>query len=247
MPAWPRRKTTVALIAAALLALPGAAAIAADMEVSTTRLLVSGQAPIAAMNVRNAGDEPLAVQAFIVRWMQRDGQDVYEPTRDILVNPPIFTLAPNAVQIARFGLKIAPGEKEQTYRLFLQEIPKEPQTKQNVTTILRISIPIFVAGTGERVALETGIYVDSTGSSWAEFVNRGTKHVQVTGVSLSNGSQKIDVPTSTYVLQGQFRRLPLTGAMLKVGDMVDVTLTSDHDQALPSAKVRVADGPSSRP
>ena len=222
---------------------------AANIEVSTTRLAMSADSPIAAMNIRNASEQQVALQAMVVRWSQKNGEDVFEPTRDILVNPPIFKLAPNATQIARLGLQAKSIDSEQSYRLFLQEIPEANRAQQNLTTILRISIPIFITGQNSKPLLDSHLYVDPTGSAWIEFINRGNGHVQVTSISLSDGGGNgpVDIPTSTYVLPGQTRRLALPDISLRKGQTVAIELSSDLEQALPPIQVQVSDGPTVLP
>ena len=68
------------------------------------------------------------------------------PTDDIILNPPVFTVAPGKTRFMRLGLRTANhGTAELTYRLILQEVPKAegPSDGAAVRTILRISIPIF--------------------------------------------------------------------------------------------------------
>ncbi len=62
----------------------------------------------AAMTVRNDGDDAVVIQASLLSWAQDEsGQDVYTPTNEALVTPPIMTIPPGGEQIVRVGLRRA--------------------------------------------------------------------------------------------------------------------------------------------
>ena len=44
----------------------------------------------------------------VLAWSQQDGRDVLSPTNEVLVSPPIATIAPDKEQIIRVGLRRAP-------------------------------------------------------------------------------------------------------------------------------------------
>ena len=57
-------------------------------------------------------------------WSQVEGKDVYTATREVLANPPIFTVPAGGSQLVRIGLRRAPNtQRELTYRIFMQELP----------------------------------------------------------------------------------------------------------------------------
>jgi fimbrial chaperone protein len=97
------------------------------------------------MTVRNDGAAAAVMQVELVAW-SASAPDVYTPTRDLLANPPVFTLPAGGEQIIRVGLRRAPdGQRELAYRMFLQEVP--PPVKFSTVGLrvaLRISVPIFV-------------------------------------------------------------------------------------------------------
>ncbi|MDA8656068.1 fimbria/pilus periplasmic chaperone [Luminiphilus sp.] len=83
-----------------------------------------------ALTVRNDGTEPASLQMEMLNWSQAQGQDVLTPTRELLANPPIFTVPAGGSQLVRVGLRRAPdGQRELTYRIVLQELPPPPKSR----------------------------------------------------------------------------------------------------------------------
>lgn len=135
------------LITLIALAAAGPAA-AGSFSISPIRADLSARQRTEALTVRNeSADQQVVVQASVVAWSQADGQDVLTDTRDVIVTPPVFTMAPNAQQIVRVAVRRqADPKRELTYRLILQEVP--PEASRNFTGLqvaLRLSLPVFVA------------------------------------------------------------------------------------------------------
>ncbi|MDP1772360.1 MAG: fimbria/pilus periplasmic chaperone [Methylobacter sp.] len=119
---------------------------AGSYGINPVKLTLSGQNSTQIMTVRNDGAEAAVMQVELAAWSQTDARDIYTPTRELLANPPIFTLPAGAEQVIRVGLRRAPdGQRELAYRLFLQEVPPpvRPDTV-GLQVALRISVPVFV-------------------------------------------------------------------------------------------------------
>lgn len=122
----------------------------ANMQVAPVRMVLTPTRPISAMTVGNGEDSEIAVQAEVFEWSQEDGEDVYRATQDVLVNPAIFKLAGEGQQIVRLGLRVANGPREHSYRIFMQQLPRDQALPEvgapgaQVQTLLRVSVPIFV-------------------------------------------------------------------------------------------------------
>ena len=79
------------------------------------------------MTVRNEENVEVVIQVETLQWSQADGQDVLEPTRDLVGSPLVFTLPPNGTQLVRVALRRTPDERrELSYRLVVQEVPPPP-------------------------------------------------------------------------------------------------------------------------
>src|SRR5919197_3432502 len=99
---------------------------AGSLQVSPLRLTLSSAQTIDAITVHNSGSDSMVVQVQAFTWSQEDEQDIYIPTKEILANPPIFSLPAGGSQILRIGLRREPPQqRELSYRLYLQQIPTE--------------------------------------------------------------------------------------------------------------------------
>ena len=183
---------------------------AADLQVDPIRIELSPQQQIAVLTISNDSDQPTSIQIQAVAWSQSGGKDVYVPTRELLVAPPIVTIAPRSEQVIRAALRRqADAGAELAYRIYLQELPppKAPGFS-GMQVALRIGLPVFVQSqTGIaapkmlwRIARGPGNSVKVT------LQNQGNAHVQVTDFMLRipGKDQALGAEAgSTYVLAGQ--------------------------------------------
>ena len=132
-------------LCAFVLLIPGFSG-AAGWEIDPVRVELSPEQQTAAITIKNGSDQPTSIQIQAVAWSQIDGKDVYTPTKELLVSPPIVTISPNGEQILRVALRRqADRTKELTYRISLQELPPQPAPGfMGVQVALRISLPVFV-------------------------------------------------------------------------------------------------------
>lgn len=217
------------------------------MQVSPLRIQLNAEKSISAVTVSNGGDEEISVQAEITEWTQANGQDNYQATRDVLVNPVIFKLPAKGVQIVRLGLRVPDSDAERSYRLFLQQLPSTGSAQAagiRMQTLLRLGVPVFVPAGTPRIGLEWKI-VKSHGGRIAglEATNTGNTHVQLTRVAVraSNGRTLVEAPLSAYVLPGQIKVLPISVPLDEVapGALLTIDQTSDSPVPLPSMAVPV--------
>ena len=184
---------------------------ATDIGVSPVRVELSDNQKMGAITLRNAGTEPVSMQLEVLNWSQAEGEDVLTPTREMLANPPIFTIPAGGSQLVRIGLRRAPDAKrELTYRIILQELPPPPSIGFNGTRMLmRVSIPVFVLP--ELIAktmLRWQAELTSTGALKISITNNGNTHIQIGNLNLSllgKSQPWITHQTSLYVLPGQSR------------------------------------------
>jgi len=182
---------------------------AAGFSVSPIRVnLTPENNKVMSLRVHNSSNELVALQAEVMAWNQKDGQDLYESkTRDILVTPPIFTVPPGESQIIRVGLRRHLDlNQELSYRLFLQELPPPiPNKFQGLQMVMRMSLPVFVApATGQASSdLSWRIHQVNKGNLLLESHNRGNGHAQVTELRLKlPDGQELVQKNNTYILPG---------------------------------------------
>lgn len=185
-------------------------ALAADWNVDPVRIELSPEQQTAAIIVRNESDQPSSMQIQAVAWSQVDGKDVYTPTRELLVSPPVVTIAPKSDQVIRVALRRqADASKELTYRINLQELPAQPTPEfTGVHVALRVGLPVFVQShKGEaRPKMAWTVSRMPDNSLKVGVRNQGNAHVQISDFALyTPGSDRpiTGEASSSYVLAGQ--------------------------------------------
>lgn len=202
------------LAAAALLA--GAAAwpsAAQAFQVRPVRLDLGNRQPTAQLMVSNPTARPLLIQAEAFDWSQDQDRDQLQPSQDLIVNPPIFELAPGAQQVVRVGLRRAAQDGvERPHRIWLSQVATTPEEGDSgVQMLLRLSLPVFVVGTG--TGAPQARWQRHAADGVVELNNPGARHLHVRELRLMAEDA---APTSLgpcYALPGGRCRWPLPTAM----------------------------------
>lgn len=198
-----------------LLAAFASPADAASLRISPIGLDIPAGEHAASMTLVNTGAEPVNLQLRVFRWTQANGEDVLDPSTDMLVSPPAATIAPGAsytVRVAR--TTAAPVAAEQSYRVFVDELPKpvDPGTiGQGVSMVLRTSLPVFVVDPKAFAQLSWKVWQDGDGLH-AEASNSGLRHAKITGLTVKpeNGAAFVfGEGLNGYVLAGSHKRFDL--------------------------------------
>jgi fimbrial chaperone protein len=184
---------------------------AASFGVSPVRLTLSDSQKIGSLSVRNDGTEPVSMQLEVLNWSQEAGNDVLTPSRELLANPPIFTVPAGGSQLVRVGLRRAPdGQRELTYRIALQELPPPPKPDfMGSRMLMRVSLPVFVLPKVDaKPVLRWQATRTSQGALKVSLTNNGNAHIQIANFKLSQpGSAQpwVTKQSAEYVLPGQSR------------------------------------------
>ena len=200
------RLLSLAFLIGALQFLGTASAVAGNISVFPLRATLESPKNSDVLTVTNVDNKPLLLQPTVFVWSQIDGKEVLEPTRDILVAPPLVEIGPGESQVIRLvSRKEADPQKELTYRVILQEIPKPNQKGQSaVTMALRVSLPIFVL---PKVPTQAKIDAQLQGNSTGLTVvlkNSGNAHLQFKTTTLRDANGIVGSNnTMIYILQGQ--------------------------------------------
>lgn len=202
-----------------------ACAASASLEVNPVRLTLSATQPVAALTVRNVGEQAASLHLQLMAWTQADAADNYAPTRELLATPPIFTLAPGAVQTVRVGLRRAVDtDRELAYRLYLNEIPDAKAIDGTGLRIaLRIGVPVFVPPQSPATPLLRWRAHRDTDAIVLHAENTGKAHARIVKLKLLAGSNTIADAPAAYLLAGQSWRwrfpvssMPTAGTQLRV-------------------------------
>lgn len=229
------------LVGALALALLGCAtpATAAELQVSPIRLTLGPDGPTGLITVSNRGADDALIQLSVLQWSQTATDDVLTPTRDVLGNPSIFLLKGGEQQVARFALRVAPDLKERTYRVSVQEVPRQ-NIPNSVMTVLRLLVPIFVSPPNPNASLDWTVQRTPEGFA-VTMHNNGNVHVQIKTLAVTGQGAPAQRQVSLYILPGSSRTLHIpaakpdaVGATVKVG--------AETDQGSMSASVRVGVG-----
>jgi fimbrial chaperone protein len=184
---------------------------ASKIGVSPVRLTLSDNQKIDSLSVRNNGSEPITMQMEVLSWSQREGKAVFAATRELLANPPIFTIPAGNSQLVRVGLRRAPdAQRELAYRVILEELPPPPNPDaMGMFMTIRISLPVFVLPEIDtKPVLLWQAARTSQGALKISLSNNGNAHIQIKNFKLSlldSAQPWLTQQTSDYVLAGQSR------------------------------------------
>lgn len=223
-------------------------ATAGGLDVNPTRIDLAPDRNQAMVTVRNNSAEPVVIQSQVAGWTQVGGDDLYVPSRDILVSPPLATIPPGGSQIVRMAVRRdRPVDRALAYRLFVEELPPPPKPGASALAVtLRLGIPVFVASakgdarpvlrfSGTRLARNRVVVV---------LQNDGNAHVRITEIALSSRTDAPPVAAHSelvYVHPGQKRvwtlsmegevpgNLPLRIKATTDGPVVDEILATAND------------------
>jgi fimbrial chaperone protein len=192
-------------------------ASAAELEIDPVRIALSTQQKTAVIVIRNNSNQATTLEAKPVSWSQVDSQDVYAPTRELLVSPPTFTIPAHGTQTLRAALRRqADPTRELSYRINLQEIPAAPVPGVNgVQVALRVGLPVFVKSQSGKLApkAQWSLARNADGNLSVGLHNTGNAHVQVTDflIQRTTGAEVLaEQRASSYVLEGQTHVWELT-------------------------------------
>ncbi|MDQ0012725.1 fimbrial chaperone protein [Variovorax boronicumulans] len=223
-------------------------ALAASLSVAPLRLVLTPERPVASLTMGNSDEaEEVAVQAEVLVWSQEDGRDVYQPTREVLVNPSIFRLPPGGRQIVRLGLQVPAEAVERSYRVFLRQLPRDQALPADggvkLQTLLRIGVPIFVPPLQLRQALQWRLQAGGAGGRGYKLMldNQGSEHIQLTQlvVRREGGAELLRKSLSHYALAGQSAGIELELPALPPDTRLHIEAATDAPEALSTVTATV--------
>ena len=218
---------------------------AGSFQVNPIRVEMAKGATTAAITLRNDGEEAIVVQSSVVGWSQDSSQDIYAPTTEALVTPPIMTVPAGGEQIVRVGLRRTPDpQRELTYRLYLQEVPPPPKPGfTGLQVALRVGLPVFVAPVAAGIRrLEWSAQIRPDGTIVLAAQNTGNTHVQVTDFELQPpgaGEPVAHESSLAYVLPGQRRQWTLSAPADRVKSARELRLKAFTDAGEIDTAVKV--------
>ncbi|WP_243649329.1 fimbrial biogenesis chaperone [Luteibacter rhizovicinus] len=233
----------IAALLAAWLACVQVTAMASGLQVSPIGLQLAANAQADALWLTNTGTNTIQAQVRVFRWTQVDGKDRLEPTRDLIVSPPMISVAPGDRQLIRVIRSVdAPVGTELAYRVLVDELPLDQEAKPGLRFVLRYSIPIFlVPSDGAKTATLRATWRDGPDGTALEVRNSGSGHAQIADLAIVGAQNNRTVllpglvgyalPGSTMSWRVPPQSNPRGGAVRARinGEVSESTLTVDAD------------------
>ncbi|SOE51359.1 Sigma-fimbriae chaperone protein [plant metagenome] len=220
----------------------GVLAQGTSLQISPVQIHLSLAQQATTLTLRNASSEPMYGQVRVFAWRQRDGEDVLDPTQEIVVTPPLIQVAPGTTQVIRL-LRMGSADKgERAYRLIIDEIAKPmPDPVSGVQVRLRYSVPVFIGGGAGKPQEELRWMVSRRGQDWVlRVANAGPYRAQISAVTLTAGgrTQSLGEGLLGYALSSSEREWVLPFSLPEQGP-VTVRATV-NTQALEATAARPA-------
>jgi len=185
----------------------GAPASAGTLQVNPVLVELNADRRTGSVTVRNEESVPVTIRAYALDWRQADGEDVYEETAQLIVSPPIFTIAPGATQLVRVGPR-SPSAEPRAYRLIIEEVP-EATPQAGIRIALRLNLPLYKRiAAGEPSQLRWSARRQADGGWMIEAANIGPGYVRLDAniARAATGARYEDTVHFGTVLPGAARR-----------------------------------------
>lgn len=235
---------------------------AGSFKTVPVRLYLDARTKTTVLRVTNDGDEKVTVQLEAVSWAQdSEGNDIYEPTKDIIFFPKIADIEKGEEKIIRIGYE---GKKagaiesmEKTYRLFIQELPVSKPGEVAAKMAIRLGLPVFVA---TEKAVKEGVIEKmdiSEGSIRVRVRNKGNSHILLSrikakGIDDSGADVFAAESPGWYVLAGGARGFTVDMAKEECLKAKEIKVEAEADKAVIAGSLQVdknlcADRPKAAP
>lgn len=207
------KKHLIALAMATAASMGAGSAQAADLRVLPVMIEPLPGARTSSITLINEEQRPLRVQIRVMRWTQVNGQDRLEPTKDVVVSPPMTTLAAGQHYLVRLvrTAKAAPRHEE-AYRLFVDEVPEPGAAAPGtVNLIVRQSVPVFFSDVPQRASIVDWSVRRDGSRLWLVAHNRGDRRLRLSDLAIENHGGVVHQQAGLvgYVLPGATARWPI--------------------------------------
>jgi fimbrial chaperone protein len=202
---------------------------AQQVSVSPLRITFKNDQQSEIVTIRNTSKQMFTIQPKVLRWSQKDGQDVHEASRDVIVAPPIIDVPAGETQVIRLALKRPPeANKELSYRLFIQQVvAPQKLNSTGLSLAWNLSLPIFVLPIDTTTKPDLQWIGSVSGKTMTlTATNSGGAHIQVKKVRVETSAGISESGQMFYLLPTQQLKLavPVPGGLGK-----SVVLVADTD------------------
>ena len=212
------------------------AGLGSSFEVSPIRVTFLPNESTTLMTVRNDGQERIRVQINVMAWDQnKQGEMILEPTDDIIFYPTLLTVDPGAQRNLRLGTSNGVAAKEQTYRIFVEELPSNAKFQNTgVRIVTKMSIPIFIRPAKAEVRNSIDRIALRGSDLTFDVKNQGNVHIQPREVRVkgtgADGSLQLErkIP-GWYILAGGLREYKIDLPKAECAKIKELTVEVDLD------------------
>lgn len=146
--------------------------------------------------LESKGDDesPRIFEAQAVKWTQgENGEDIYSPVSNIIINPKNFILKPNSKQMVRVGFTQSVESmnlsQEETWRIIFTELPQVTNDESKIALLLSLNVPFFV-GKQEPAYLKF-IAKKQNGRTIINVENLAKSHIQIQKLYVMDKNKKV--------------------------------------------------------
>jgi len=152
-------------------------------------------------------EEAKTFEVRAVSWKQKNRDDSYAQTDELLLAPATFRLEKGASQVVRIQLNRKLDGDEHAYRVFIDEVPPAQEVRANsLKTVVSMAIPVFVAPASGPVGKGQAVMKASLANNVIniELRNTGKANLKLREwvVSSAKAGDLLKVPSAAYVLSG---------------------------------------------
>jgi len=160
---------------------------AGNWRVVPIRLFLSPSTRSDSVTLVNSGDTPLNLQVSAARWTQNPaGEDQYQPSDELIFFPRVLTVPAGEERILRAGIKLPPGDREETFRLFIEEIPAAKSGGNSAVQIaVRFGLPVFIAPPHAAPIARIDDLSLARGRAQVRLSNPGNRHLLPTSLAFT--------------------------------------------------------------
>ena len=179
-----------------------------NFTVNPVRIFFDGRNKTNILTIKNEDEESVTLQLRAYAWKQDEkGENIYSTTKDIIFFPKIVTIKKGEEKIIRLGTNLSRDEHEQTYRLYIEEIPGPGTTESTaVRIIMKVGVPIFISplkvdaqGSIEKKEMQKG-------KLYFEVKNNGNVHFIIRAVNVKGNDASGKEVFKTEIGGGEFAR-----------------------------------------
>ncbi|MBX3653404.1 MAG: molecular chaperone [Ramlibacter sp.] len=133
----------------------GAGGTGSPLAVSPVYIKLDGPQDHGTLLVANNGETSIGIEVEVVRTAWGPGREVYQPSTDFVLSPPVFRLAGGKSRLLRFRYVGTRTAAENSYRFFVRQIPEEgPPADGTLRFAITLGIPVTVPAMAPHPALK---------------------------------------------------------------------------------------------